>query len=186
MGRGVLACYPNSLLKRTIMKKPDFIPLSPEEDIVTPERVAKGDLDVRYNSKKKIDSAAVRDNVIIKELIRLRVLDTFHEIYGLSFLELRAAFRAPWAPKCSAVLLEQWGTGVSMSKATEIYQNVCREFLGGRGLEIIQYALEMEISEENKIVRIAKYSNGLYQEFFEKLVGVLDAEREKRKKEEQK
>ena len=168
------------------MKKPDFIPLGPEEDIVTPERVARGDLNVSYNSKGKINSAMVRDNVIIKELIRLRVLDTFHEIYGLSFLELRAAFRAPWAPKCSAVLLEQWGIGVSVSSATEIYQNVCREFWGSRGLEIIQYALEREIPiespEQIKIDMIAKYSNGHYQEFFEKLVTVLDEEREKAKK----
>jgi hypothetical protein len=160
------------------MKKKDFEPITADEDLVTPERLKKGDLWVGYNAKDNINKAAVNENTIIKFLVKNDILNHHHEIYGLGFLELQAAFRAPWATRSCAVLLEQWGTGTSVGRATEIYQNVCRGLLG-RGLEVVQFALN-----ETKL-KSSTFSNGLYQEHFEKLVAVMDAERERIYREEQ-
>lgn len=146
--------------------------IPPTEDLVLPERLAKGDLFYTKNLKGKINRAAQIDRSVIKELLRLEVLQFHHEIYGFGFLELRAAFRAPWAASSSAVLLGQWGIGISPSKAGEIYQNVCRG-MRGRGLEVVQFALE------GTKERAWKYERGLYQEHFERLVSLMDEERER-------
>ena len=160
-------------------KKEDVVAIAADEDLITPERLAKGDLLVSMNGKGMISSAVPLQRFVIKELIRRSVLDHYHEIYGMGFLELRAAFRAPWAVRSCAVLLEQWGKGLSISHATDIYQNVCRGFTGSRGVEVIQFALETEVGVEEPQRVVARYSNGVYLEFFDKLVGKMDEERER-------
>lgn len=160
------------------MKDKSFAPISSEEHLVTPERLAKGDLHVQYNAKGFIKAALPTDRYVVKRLVKNGLLEYHHEIYGVGFLELRAAFRAPWATRISAVLLEQFGVGVSLSRATEIYQNVCRG-LRGRGIEILEYALELENARQDK------YSVGLYQEHFERLVQLMDEERERIYREQQ-
>lgn len=152
-----------------------FVPISPEEDLLTPERAAKGDLIVKRNGKGYINGAVLIDRLIIKKLVYNGILEYHHEIYGVGFLELRAAFRSPWAARISAILLEQFGKGISISHATEIYQNVCRG-IRGRGLEVIQFALEVE---DELGEQIRRYDVGLYKEHFERLVGLMDNERER-------
>lgn len=153
-----------------MVKKDEFI--TADEDVITPERLAKGDIFVGKNAKGKISTAAVIDNSIIKALIDRNSLQSHHEIYGLGFLELQAAFRAPWMVKSCAVLLAQWGVGISGSRATEIYQNVCRG-MRGRGIEVVQHAM----NERADI--IVRYPVGLYQEHFDRLVSLMDEERER-------
>lgn len=151
-----------------------------DEDLITPERLVKGDLKITFNAKGKINSALPGERYLIEKLIEQEILDYHHKIYGMGFLELRAAFRSPWNAKCSAVLLERWGIGLSSSRAGEIYQNVCRGMLG-RGLEVIQFALEMEV-EDTKVYQ--KYGAGLYQEHFDRLVELMDVERKRAQEEE--
>lgn len=155
-----------------------FIPIGADEDVVTPERMAKGDLSTTRNAKGKINGAAPHDKYVIDKLLKNGVLEHHHKMHGLGFLELRAAFCAPWAAKSSAILLAQWGAGVSLSRATEIYQNVTKRLLG-KGTRVIQYALEVEVAEE-----IGEgYSRAIYQEYFDNLVTYMDEELERIRKE---
>jgi hypothetical protein len=146
--------------------------ISAEEDLVTPERAAKGDLYITLNAKGKIARAFPIDRSVIKELIRLGVLEDHHNIYGTGFLELEMAFLAPVAVRSGACLLAQWGIGVSGSRATEIYQNVCRG-MRGRGIEVVKFAMNGDKSGWGK------YGAGLYQEHFLRLVELMDSERER-------
>lgn len=166
-------------------KAPKEEPIGPEEDLVNPFRLAKGDLSIKKNLKGKISYAGVVDKSIAKILLRNGVLQQHHEVYGLGFLELRNAFRHPWMPRSCAVMLEQWGIGASVGNATEIYQNVCRG-MRGRGLEVVQYVMENEEDVAGRRLWAEKYSNGLYQEHFDRLVELMDAERERIFKEQQK
>lgn len=154
--------------------------ISCTEDIITPERAAKGDLKISYNRYGKISDATPIDKFVIRELIRIGVMDKLHEIYGLGFLELRAAFRSPWNVKSGAVMLAQWGKGISTSQAGAIYQNVCRG-IKGRGIEVIEYAMECDYTllEGGRSKCVALYDNGLYKEHFEKLIELMDSERER-------
>lgn len=151
--------------------------IPPTEDLITPERLAKGDLEVATNTKGKISRAIPSNLTIVKELIRRGVFPYHYEIYGVGFLELRAAFRAPWRIRNSVALLEkealeQLGIVVSNTRADEIYQRVWRR-LGTRKINIIQYVLE-EMKEKEK-----REDHGTYKESFEYLVFYMDEEREK-------
>lgn len=143
-----------------------------DEDLITPERRAKGDLEVAVNMRGKVSRAIPLNLTIIKELIRRRIFPYHYEIYGVGFLELRASFRARSSVRSSAVLLEQWGVGVSSGSASEVYQNVCRT-MGTRRINIIQYVLE-EMKEKERIDHHA-----YYKEAFECLISIMDEERER-------
>lgn len=156
---------------------PEFVPISPEEDLVTPEREAKGDLETQRNMKGKISRAIVTDRAIIKRLVHLEWLEHHHEVYGMGFLELRLAFRSPWLERCYMALIQQWG--INNSNAGEIYQNVCRG-MRGRGIQVVEHALE------NTYEALTKYDKGLYQEHFDRLVLLMDEERERIKREKEK
>lgn len=145
--------------------------ISPEEDIVTPERLAKGDLETSCNSRGKINHAISARLTIMKELVRRDIFPYHYDIYGVQFLELRAAFRSPWNMRSSAVLLEQWGVGLSGSRADEIYQNVCRR-IGSRRIDVIQYVMEQPKEKEHK------NNHEAYKESLEALIAAMDEERE--------
>lgn len=144
----------------------------PTEDLVTPERLAKGDLEVAYNSRGKISRAIPVNYTIVKELIRRDIFPYYYGAYGDSFLELREIFHAPWRAKLSSVLLEQWGIGLSHTKAGDIYQNVCRG-LGPRRVDTIVFLLEEVKEKENRT------KHDFYKECFELLTVLMDEEREK-------
>lgn len=153
--------------------------ISSDEDLITPERMAKGDLDTEENSKGFIRTAIPKKLFVIDKLIYNGLLEPHHEIYGVGFLELRSAFRAPWAARVSAILMEQFGKGVSISKATEIYQNICRG-INSKGIEVIQYALEIRGNKESETQSLLmRYEISIYQEYFNKLVSHMDEERER-------
>lgn len=162
-----------------MQKEPEQAIWNPAEDLISEERLAKGDLVVTYNGRGKIKSAVPGHRYIIDRLVWGELLDYHHAVYGVGFLELRTAFRAPWATRISAVLLEQFGKGVSLSRATEIYQNVCNGFRG-RGQAVVEYALETEVDSSPD-----RYGVGLYQEHFQRLVELMDQERERIYREEQ-
>jgi hypothetical protein len=144
------------------------------ENLVTPERLAKGDLWVKKNLKDRIVLANVLDRSVVEKLVKTEVLQHHHKVYGAGYLDLQRAFRSPWHPRSCAVLLAQWGIGTSLGEATEVYQNVCRGMLG-RGIEIVEFAME----SSDTVVNLRKYSNGLYQEHFDRLVELMDKERER-------
>lgn len=146
--------------------------IPPEEDLVTPERFAKGDLEVAKNHKGRIHRALPRNLTIIKELIRRDVFPLHYEIYGVNFLELRNAYRAPLAARLSAVLLEQWGAGVSHSWASSIYQRINKS-LGRPRIRVVEFVLEESQDRENP------QDHELYKESFEMLIGSIDEERER-------
>jgi hypothetical protein len=146
------------------------------EDLIPKERLAKGDLTVSYNMRGKINRAIPASLTIIKELVRRGIIPYHHEIYAVGFSELRAAFRAPWAVRSSAVLLEQWGIGLSASKADSIYQHVCRKIGIWRG-GVIEFIVETDKSHENK------NHHALYNDCLSRLVEAMDEEREKAKEE---
>lgn len=142
------------------------------EDLVTPERKAKGDLEFVHNNKGRISHAAPARLTIIKELIRRDVLPYHYEIYGFGFLELRDVFLNPWAYRSAAQLLEQWGAGTSDTRAGDIYQNVCR-VLGQERIPVIQYVMGEDKAKEDKEHHV------IYKECFEKLATAMDEERER-------
>ncbi len=146
--------------------------IDPSEDLITPARLAKGDLAVATNLRGKISRAIPANLTIAKELIRRRVFPYHYEIYGVGFLELRNAFRAPWAVRSSAVLLEQWGVGVSCSKANEVYENVCRR-LGLRRIWVIEFVLEQMKDREDA------QRHDMYKDCFDHLIEAMDEERSK-------
>ncbi len=144
--------------------------ITPEEDLVTPERLAKGDLEVARNLKGKVSRAIPAHLTIIKELIRRDVAPFHYEVYGVAFLELRAAFRSPWAARSAAVLLEQWGIGVSYGQANSVYQNVCKRLEPWR-IRVIEHVLE-DVKELEK-----KGYLPTYRDCFDLLVTAMDEER---------
>lgn len=158
------------------MIDPDEI--GPNEDLVSPERLAKGDLEVVRNARGKVCRAmpAAEHLTIIKELVRRGVMPHHYEIYGVGFLELRTAFRAPWAVRSAAVLLEQWGKGVSVSSAGTIYLNVCK------GLNYKRVGVVEHVLEERKEFERRDFHD-VYKECFERLIELMDEEREKVNKE---
>lgn len=156
--------------------------ISPDEDLVTPERRAKGDLEVVINIRGKVSRAIPARLTILKDLIQRGVTPYHYEIYATGFLELRNAFRSPWAVRSSAVLLEQWGIGVSNGQADSIYQAVCRG-IGSSRIEIIQYVSEAQErrigrSKPREVERRREVLTG-YKEALERLVHIMDEERER-------
>lgn len=149
--------------------------IPPDEDLISPERLAKGDLMVAKNMRGKVCRAIPTNLTLIKELIRRGIFPYHYEIYGVGFLELRAAFRAPWAVRSAAVLMEQWGIGLSNSKADAIYQNVCRQ-VGIWRTGVIEFVVESSKEHEN-----SKHHE-MYQDSFARLVLSMDEERERAKR----
>lgn len=147
------------------------------EDLITPERLKKGDVRIKLNARSKISWAAQVDASVVRELIKLEWLERHHEIYGLGYLELRTAFRSPQLEKSCAVLLAQWGKGISNSRAGEIFQNVTRG-MTAKGIVVVTHACEQHKS------KIGNYEKGVYQEHFERLAGLMDEERDRVKNEE--
>lgn len=162
--------------------------ISAEEDLITPERYAKGDLEVATNLKKKISRAVPMNLTIIKELIFKDVFPFHYEIYGVGFLELQASFRAPWRVRNSVALLEkealeQLGIAVSTSKASEMYQHVCKQ-LGKYKIDMLQFMMEYsenrkKMDKEYKGNERRRNRQDEYKNCFEHLVGIMDAERER-------
>lgn len=158
--------------------------ISSSEDLINKWRLAQGDLLVAVNAKGKISHAIPAKLTIIKELIRRGIFPYHYEIYGVGFLEMQNAFRGPIRAKCSAVLLEQWGIGVSSGQAAGLYLAVCRQ-LGKHRTARIEFLLEMV--ERRKKVNEIFYLNDRRQsesveEFakcFERLIEIMDAERAK-------
>jgi hypothetical protein len=144
--------------------------IDPNDGLITPERRAKGDLEVAMNAKGQVTRAIPIGLTIAKELIRRGVFPYHYEIYGLGFLELQNAFRSPWAAKCSAVLLEQWGVGVSNSMANEIYEIVYNK-VGRQRIDIIRYVLEEDKEREDR------ESHAQYKYCFERLIEAMDEEK---------
>ncbi len=162
--------------------------ISPEEDLVNPYRMAKGDLEVAYNLRGRVSRALPAQLTIVKELIRVGRFPYHYEVYGVGFMELRNAFRSPWGTKSSAVLLEQWGIGVSVSRADSIYQVVCKR-LGLDNIMVIEYVTEAKerrnVKREADRVGKEKRKDYLlvYKDAFTKLVEIMDEERERLKQE---
>lgn len=146
--------------------------IDPNEDLVTPERLAKGDLQVARNLRGKISRAIPADLTIAKELVRRGIFPYHYEIYGVGFLELQAAFRAPWAAKKMMGAMEQLGGGnLSGSQVDAMYEHVARE-LGQEKVYIVQYVIEQNKNKEDT------GSHELYRKCFEALIEAMDEERE--------
>jgi hypothetical protein len=166
--------------------------ISPDEDLINPWRRAKGDLLVVVNGRGKVSHAIPSNLTIIKELIRREVLPYHYEIYGVGFLELQSAFRTPFRAKCSSVLLEQWGVGASAGRAAAIYLNVCRA-LGDKKISRIEFVLETRDRRVSKKkfagdLRRERRTEDAITEFcgcFERLIELMDKEKEELKKETQ-
>jgi hypothetical protein len=158
-----------------LMTDPDEI--SPNEDLVNEFRLAHGDLEVVRNARDKVCRAIPSDSqlTICRELVRRGVWPHHYGIYGDGFLELRNAFRAPWAARGCAVLLEQWGIGGSTSKANQIYLNVVRQL--GRHAAMLDVVLEAGRSAERHAL------HDKYKDAIEALVRLMDEERKKAQEE---
>lgn len=162
--------------------------IQPTEDLVTPERRAKGDLEVAINGRGKVSRAIPANLTIIKELTRRGSFPHHYEIYGVGFLELQAAFLAPWRARNSVALLErealeQLGLVISNSKADEMYQHVSRLF-GVQKMAVVQWVVESSerriIRPRNKELKERRQNRiGMFKECFEELVKLMDEERER-------
>jgi hypothetical protein len=150
----------------------DYDEIDPSEDLISPERLAKGDLEVATNMRGKINRAIPANLTIIKELVRRGVWAYHMEIYGVGYIELRNCFRAPWTARSCAVLLEQWGQGVSRGIAGEIYQNVNRK-LGKNAIGWIEYVVEEPKEKEDPRF------HGVWEECFNRLIAAMDEEKKR-------
>lgn len=146
--------------------------IGPDEDLVTPQRLAKGDIKVVRNARGCISRAIPANLTIIKELIRRDIFPHYYEIYGVGFLDLQRAHRSPWAVRSSAVLLEQWGIGVSEGRAGDVYMAVMRIVPAGK-LLIVEHVLSAP-KEEERHDRHQDYRNS-----FEHLIEVMDTEQQR-------
>lgn len=146
--------------------------IASNEDLITPERLAKGDLFVTVNLRGKINRAIPANLSIMKELIRRDVFPYHYEVYGVGFLELRHAFFSPLGTRSSAVLLEQWGKGISNGQGMDIFQTVCRK-LGRARITVIEFVLTEP--REKEVMAM----HPVYKEAFETLIEIMDEEREK-------
>lgn len=155
--------------------------ISPDEDLVNEWRRAQGDLLVAVNSRGKISHAIPLRLTIMKELIRKEFFPYHYEIYGYGFLELQNAFRSSSNAKCSSVLLEQWGVGVSNGNAATTYLTVCR-LLGNKRIAQIQFMLETVERRKIKdgLVHKERRNEDSYNEYakcFERLIEIMDLEK---------
>lgn len=158
------------------------------EDLITPERRAKGDLQVAYNRRGKVSQAIPVNLTIVKELIRCKRFPHYYEIYGIGLLELRAAFLAPWRARNSVALLEsdaleQLGIRVGDSGATEMYHFLCKNF-GMKNINIIQWVVESPERRSARLrVGVLKERRhdrlDLFCNCFDLLVQLMDDERDR-------
>jgi hypothetical protein len=146
--------------------------IQPNEDLVNPWRLAQGDLVVARNLRGKVCRAIPSTLTIMKELVRRGIFPHHWEIYGVGFLELRNAFRSAQAPRSSAVLMEQWGVGISGGRGNEIYELVARK-IGVPRAHIVEAVVERPAVEE------VVSAHWQYKNAFELLVEVMDHERER-------
>lgn len=156
-------------------------------DIVTPERLAKGDLLAGKNHLGVVYVVVPKTLTILKDLIRRGVFPPHYEIYALGFMELKNAFLSPMAPKSAAILLEQWGVGVSRGSGDSVYLSIARRMGAGR-LFALQYLIDHperrkrrgEFVQGRKNRRISEDETVKYwQNILEKLIETMDEEREK-------
>lgn len=148
----------------------DSYEITADEDLVNEWRRAKGDLEVAKNGKGNICLAIPANLTIVKELVRRRIFPYHYEIYGVGFLELRSAFRSPWAFRKMTGLVEQLGRGLSNSETEALYEIVCRR-VGLRYIQVIEFVLEQPKEKEEKD------HHNLYKESFDKLVTSMDEAR---------
>lgn len=153
------------------------------ENLITPERLAKGDLEVSHNGKGMIHRAIPMNLTIIKELIRRRAFPHHFEIYGIGYLEMRASYLAPFRARGSVALLEkealeQLGINVNPTQTSELYRFVQKN-LGVDRCKMVQWVVESEERRKPKKnqpafveKRVSKVD--LYKNCFERLAKCMD------------
>lgn len=110
-------------------------------DVVTPERLAKGDLAVRYRPDGSIDYAERTDDSVFGRLLEREVLDERHRHYGMVYLDLRRYFRRQAGYRSNTLYsLEFLSTATTGDPETE-YLRVCRR-ITGKTEKAVLYALE--------------------------------------------
>jgi hypothetical protein len=141
-----------------------------KEDVITTNRMQKGDLVVTKNAKGRIVGAKETMRYVVQKLIADGYLDQHHEIYGIAFLELRHAFTAPFGTKSFCVTLDSLGLGVSVGHASDLYLRVVKD-IGKNTVSIIDHALT------DSIANVKKYKNQQYVDAFESLCKTMDYRR---------
>lgn len=144
--------------------------LGPDVDLVNRWRLAKGDLESAKNERKKVCLAVPLQLTIVKELVRRGIFPYHYEIYGVGFLELRSAFRSPWACRKMTGLVEQLGRGLSNSQVEAIYEIVCKK-VGIERIQVVEFVLEQNKELEHK------KDHNLYRDSFDRLVIAMDEAR---------
>lgn len=143
-----------------------------DEDIdrVNRFRLAQGDLEVAKNSKKKICVAIPNSLTIVKHLVSKGIFPYHYEIYGVGFLELRSAFRSPWAFRKMTGLVEHLGRGLSNSQVEVIYEKVCKK-TGLDHILVVEYLMDT-MAPKDMIGQDPRWKDS-----FERLIVAMDESR---------
>lgn len=154
-----------------------------KESLITPERLAKGDLEVAINGRGMIVRAIPIRLTIVKDLIKSRKFPNHFEIYGIGFLEMKAAYLAPFRARSSVAYLdkaalEQLGINTTPTETVELYRYVNRA-MGVAKTNVIQWIVETEERrnpKNNKQFLKERRTDQVenYKICFEKLVNVMD------------
>jgi hypothetical protein len=150
-------------------------------DVVTPERLAKGDLQVRYTPEGAIDYAERIDGTVFRKLLEREVLDERHRHYGMVFLDLRRYFRRQADFRGNNLYaLEFLSTSTTGDPETE-YLRVCRR-IAGKTEKAVLYSLETPAEGNWPFAWAERHA---IVAAFEKLAKDIDEVREEMRKEEE-
>lgn len=143
---------------------------------MTPERLAKGDLDLVLSRGKQPLYAEAVDDTVLAALVRARSLDQHHAFYAKVFRDLRSAFRRKLDYKANAVFAaEFFGADTSDGVFEMIYLRVCRRLRLPRE-RLVLYAIETPLGAP--FARRALRRGGAYREAFDALADAVDEGRD--------
>ncbi len=145
-------------------------------DIITPERLAKGDLDHTIDARDRIASAQARPTVL-SHLIERRILDPHHGEYANRFEDMRRASRRKTDyGKLSSYALEFFGNTTNGSDLETLYIRVTRSLTRAQEEDII-YANTTPYSPGDTHMLIVGTLG--FRSAFDRLVIAIDQERKR-------
>jgi hypothetical protein len=77
------------------------------ENLVTPQRFLKGDMEITRDALGYINRAVTLAPLLIDELYQRRIIEADHHFYGIQFMTMRKLFLAPVAYKIGMMLVKR-------------------------------------------------------------------------------
>ena len=149
------------------------------EPAITPERIAKGDLHVKYNTNKTIQYAQVKEISVIDYLVDMEILSHQDKWYGHTYEIWEAVFLAPVAlhkNRLKEYIPELRSMLHTEGLKEEQFRDLLR-MLPARVKYVIDHAMRTAATHTERIN--AYRSRGTYQMAFEALGKTMDVIKKK-------